>query len=82
MCEERKAQIQQLDVDVRNAFADELTSFAQWYRMARYGPWSLMNSSLFGTGCSGKILRSLCVKIEEEFATLRQDLEGFQMERD
>lgn len=45
-------------------------------------PWSLMNSSLFGTGCSGKILRSLCVKIEEEFATLRQDLEGFQMERD
>lgn len=37
-----EAQIQQLDVDVRNAFADELTS--------------------------------LCVKIEEEFATLRQDL--------
>ncbi|CAK9016459.1 unnamed protein product [Durusdinium trenchii] len=37
-----EAQIQQLDVDVRNAFADELTS--------------------------------LCVKIEEEFATLRQEL--------
>ena len=28
-CVKREAQIQQLDVDVRNAFADELTSLAQ-----------------------------------------------------